>query len=163
MGERSDQAGREGGREAGRSADPFDLQRFVAAQDAQQTYPQALAELRAGRKTGHWIWFVFPQLAGLGLSSTSKHYAVSGLSEARAYLDHPVLGARLVQCSTVVHATVPGHSAESILGGIDATKLRSSMTLFARVDAGQPVFAAVLDRYFEGVADPRTEELLADS
>lgn len=146
---------------AGREADPFDLQRFVAAQDTQQTYPQALAELRAGRKTSHWIWFVFPQLAGLGMSSTSQYYALSGRGEARAYLAHPVLGTRLLESTGAVFETAPGRSAESILGEIDAIKLRSSMTLFASIDAEQSVFSAVLTRFFGGRPDPRTEELLS--
>lgn len=143
-----------------RGADPFDLQRFVAAQDTQQTYRQALAELRAGRKTSHWIWFVFPQLAGLGTSSTSRRYALSGPEEARAYLAHPLLGARLLESGRVVVETAPGRSAESILGDIDATKLRSSMTLFGHIDSEQAVFGDVLARFFGGRPDPRTEQLL---
>lgn len=146
-----------------RAADPFELRRFVRAQEDGQTYQRSLAELRNGRKTGHWIWFVFPQLAGLGLSSTSKRYAISGLPEARAYLSHPILGPRLVDSSTIVAQTAPGHSAASILGDIDAVKLRSSMSLFRRADGGEPVFPAALDRFFDGVPDPRTVVLLTGS
>jgi len=135
-----------------------DLERFVRAQDEHQTYTHAVAELRAGRKTGHWMWFVFPQIAGLGRSATAQAYAIADLAEARAYLAHPVLGPRLVECAEIM----AGHrdrTAEQILGGIDAMKLRSSMTLFARADPDQPVFVAVLDRYFAG-SDAETEKRL---
>jgi uncharacterized protein (DUF1810 family) len=137
---------------------PLDPERFLAAQRG--TYDDALTELRGGRKTGHWIWFVFPQVAGLGRSTTSAHYAIGSLEEARAYLAHPVLGARLRECAGAV-LSVPRRSAEQILGELDAMKLRSSMTLFARADPTEPVFAAVLERFFGGVPDPRTDELLA--
>jgi uncharacterized protein (DUF1810 family) len=134
----------------------FDLERFVDAQE--RVYDAAVAELRAGRKTSHWMWFVFPQIAGLGRSPTSVRYAISGLDEARAYLDHPVLGARLRECAEIL-VGLSGLSAFDIFGGIDATKLRSSMTLFAR--AGEdPVFAQVLDRYFDGEEDSATVERL---
>ena len=136
-----------------------DLDRFVNAQDAGGTYDAAVRELRAGRKQTHWMWFVFPQIAGLGLSSTSRRYAIASLAEARAYLAHPVLGRRLVQCADIV-ATSPAESAEAILGPIDAMKLRSSMTLFRRADPTEAVFGAVLDRYFGGVSDPETERRL---
>jgi uncharacterized protein (DUF1810 family) len=138
--------------------DRHDLQRFVDAQDASGTYERALAELRAGRKTSHWMWFVFPQIAGLGQSEMSRRYAIASPEEARAYLEHPVLGPRLVECA---EALLPheGKSAEAILGGIDATKLRSSMTLFARAGDYQ-VFAWVLERFYEGRPDPATERLL---
>lgn len=136
-----------------------DLDRFVNAQDAGGTYDAAVRELRAGRKQTHWMWFVFPQIAGLGLSSTSRRYAIASLAEARAYLAHPVLGRRLVQCADIV-ATSPAGSAEAILGPIDAMKLRSSMTLFRRADPTEAVFGAVLDRYFGGVSDPETERRL---
>src|SRR6201994_4593576 len=109
--------------------DPYDLERFVAAQDSGSVFDTALAELRRGRKTSHWIWFVFPQIAGLGQSPTSRRYAISSLAEAQAYLAHPVLGPRLIECATVVR-DLPGRSADEIFGGIDAIKLRSSMTLF---------------------------------
>jgi uncharacterized protein (DUF1810 family) len=136
-----------------------DLTRFTEAQDAGGTYDRALAELRAGRKTSHWMWFVFPQIAGLGRSPTAQHYAISGLEEARAYLDHPVLGPRLRESAEALLGA-PGRSAEEILGGIDALKLRSSMTLFARAAPGEEVFPAVLDRFYGGEADPETERRL---
>ena len=135
--------------------DPFDLARFVSAQDADGTYARALSELRRGRKTSHWMWFVFPQIAGLGLSAMSQRYAISGLDEARAYLSHPVLGPRLLDCAGTVAGT-ENSSAVGIFGGIDAQKLQSSMTLFAAADPRQAVFTDVLGRYFDGVADPAT-------
>ena len=137
----------------------FDLQRFVDAQDAGDTYEQALSELRRGRKESHWMWFVFPQLAGLGRSSTARHYAIASLDEARGYLRHPVLGARLREVAGVV-AAIEGRSAEDVFGGIDAVKLRSSMTLFARAAPDEPVFQQVLDRHFAGAPDPLTDDLL---
>src|SRR5215831_2614706 len=139
--------------------DRYDLERFVEAQDELGTYGRALAELRRGSKTGHWMWFIFPQIAGLGLSAMSQRYAISSLAEARAYLAHPVLGPRLRECATVL-ADTPGLTAEQILGGIDALKLRSSMTLFLRADPREPVFQRVLDAYFGGVPDPATDRLL---
>src|SRR5688572_30698624 len=114
---------------------PFDLDRFVAAQEG--VYRSALDELRAGRKTGHWMWFVFPQVAGLGSSDMSRRYAIGSLAEARAYLAHPILGARLRECARALLA-VRGRGAEAILGDIDARKLRSSMTLFHRADPDDP-------------------------
>src|SRR5579875_1588781 len=111
--------------------DPFDLTRFVDAQDEGGTYERAVAELRGGRKTSHWMWFVFPQISGLGRSPTAQTYAIASLDEARRYLDHPVLGRRLRECAAVVAASA-APSAEDLLGGIDALKLRSSMTLFLR-------------------------------
>jgi uncharacterized protein (DUF1810 family) len=141
-------------------ADGYDLGRFVAAQDAGGTYPRAVAELRAGRKTGHWMWFVFPQIAGLGFSHTSRTYAIRSLAEARAYLRHPVLGQRLAECARLLtqHA---GSTAEQIFGDIDATKLRSSMTLFRLADPDQAAFGQVLDQYFGGQADPLTDRAVA--
>jgi uncharacterized protein (DUF1810 family) len=139
--------------------DPFDLERFVRAQDEGGTYQGALAELRRGSKVSHWMWFVFPQIAGLGQSAVSRRYAISSLAEARAYLDHPVLGPRLVECSGVV-AELTGRTADQVFGGIDAMKLRSCMTLFRRAAPQEPVFALVLDRYFGGVPDPATERLI---
>lgn len=136
-----------------------DLERFVAAQDEGGTYERALAELRAGRKTSHWMWFVFPQIAGLGQSAMSRRYAIASLEEARAYLAHPVLGPRLVECSRAL-LEHDGVSAREILGEIDAVKLRSSMTLFARADPGEPVFAQVLERYFDGEEDEATVRCL---
>ena len=137
--------------------DPYNLERFAAAQDAGGTYQQAVAELRRGRKTSHWMWFVFPQIAGLGYSATSRMFAISSLEEARAYLAHPVLGPRLVECATIV-AQTQGRTAEQIFGGIDAQKLRSCATLFLRADPGQPVFGQVLAQYFDGRPDPATDQ-----
>ena len=139
--------------------DPYRLQRLVAAQDAGGTYDRALGELRRGRKTSHWMWFAFPQLAGLGRSETSRRYAIASLAEAVAYLQHPVLGPRLRECAAAV-ADSSAPSAAALLGGIDALKLRSSMTLFRRADPGEPVFRRVLDRYFGGHPDPATDERL---
>ncbi|MGY1696837.1 DUF1810 domain-containing protein [Geodermatophilus sp. SYSU D00814] len=137
--------------------DPFDLQRFVDAQDG--TYPQALAELRAGRKRSHWMWFVFPQVTGLGRSPTAQHYAISGLDEARAYLAHPVLGPRLVESARAL-TEIDQRDPEAVLGPVDAVKLRSSMTLFSHAAPGQPIFRAVLDRYFGGQDDEATTSRL---
>jgi uncharacterized protein (DUF1810 family) len=137
----------------------FDLGRFVAAQ--QDVYAGALAEVRAGRKTGHWMWFVFPQLAGLGESAMSRRYAIASLDEARAYLAHPVLGRRLRECADALLALRSDAAAEGVFGPIDARKLRSSMTLFARADRSDDRFRRVLDRFFGGEADPLTDELLA--
>jgi uncharacterized protein (DUF1810 family) len=132
---------------------PYDLHRFETAQDG--IYESALAELRAGRKTGHWMWFVFPQIAGLGMSAMSQRFAIASLAEARAYLEHPVLGPRLAECARALTAQ-SGRTAQEIFGGIDAVKLRSSMTLFARAAAGDSVYQEVLDRYFGGAADEQT-------
>jgi uncharacterized protein (DUF1810 family) len=139
--------------------DPFRLQRFVDAQDRGGTYAAALEELRAGRKRSHWMWFVFPQIAGLGRSPTAQEYAISSLDEARAYLEHPVLGPRLREAAQAV-ADLSGLTAFDIFGGIDATKLRSSMTLFERAAPREPVFAAVIDSYFDGERDAATEARL---
>jgi uncharacterized protein (DUF1810 family) len=139
--------------------DPFDLARFVAAQDAGGSYEHAVAELRNGRKTSHWMWYVFPQLAGLGQSATSRLYAISSVEEASAYLAHPVLGSRLRACAEILTG-LSGPTAEHIFGGIDAMKLRSAMTLFRHADPAEHVFARVLDQYFGGVSDPATERLL---
>ena len=139
------------------SPDPYDLERFVAAQDG--VIDRVRAELRQGRKTSHWMWFVFPQIAGLGSSPTARAYALSGLDEARAYLAHPVLGPRLQECAELV-AAVQGRTAAEIFGYPDDLKLRSSMTLFARAADGTSVFAEVLERYFDGEPDPRTVDLL---
>jgi len=132
-----------------------DLERFVTAQDSGGTYQQAVTELRKGRKTSHWMWFIFPQIVGLGRSTMAQAYAINNLAEAQAYLAHPVLGPRLVECAKLV-ASHRGLSAEQIFGGIDAIKLRSSMTLFAHADPDQKVFGQVIDQYFEG-PDPETE------
>ena len=139
--------------------DPGGLERFVTAQDAGGTYDQALAELRRGRKTSHWMWFVFPQVAGLGQSPTSRRYAISSREEAQAYLRHPVLGPRLAEAAQVL-VDLGGDDADAIFGGLDAQKLRSSMTLFHRADPEAPPFGAVLARYFGGRADPATDRLL---
>lgn len=141
------------------AGDPHDLQRFVAAQDESGTYERAVAELRRGRKASHWMWFVFPQLAGLGRSPMARAYAIGSLAEAGAYVQHPLLGPRLRECARALLA-VEGRSAEQVMGGIDAVKLRSSMTLFARAAPAEPLFREVLERYYDGVADPVTERLL---
>jgi uncharacterized protein (DUF1810 family) len=137
--------------------DPFDLSRFVAAQDSGGTYARAVAELRGGRKASHWMWFVFPQVAGLGYSPTSRTYAIASLAEARAYLAHPVLGARLIECAAILN-NLTGRTAEQVFGEVDAMKLRSSVTLFMRAAPGEPAFRQVLDRYFGGVPDSATDE-----
>jgi uncharacterized protein (DUF1810 family) len=139
--------------------DPHRLQRFVDAQGQGGIYQRALAELRAGRKTSHWIWFVFPQVAGLGRSPMAQQYAISSLDEARAYLAHPVLGPRLCESAAALlpHAGTP---PAAILGEIDAIKLRSSMTLFARADPNEPIFGEVLDAFYDGLPDPATERAI---
>jgi uncharacterized protein (DUF1810 family) len=137
----------------------FGLQRFVDEQERDRCYERALGELRGGRKLTHWMWFVFPQIAGLGQSPTSRRYAISGLDEARAYLRHALLGPRLLECSGAL-TELEGRSAEEIFGPLDALKLRSSMTLFGRADPGQTVFRAVLEKYFAGRPDRATEKLL---
>ena len=140
------------------AADPFDLQRFVDAQD--RAYDTALAELRGGRKRSHWIWFIFPQLQQLGRSSTARRFGITSLDEATAYLDHPVLGARLRECARVV-AGIEGSSADDIFGWPDNLKVRSSMTLFARATADNAEFRAVLDRFYGGAEDELTVAHLA--
>jgi uncharacterized protein (DUF1810 family) len=127
----------------------MDLERFVRAQDSGGTYQRAVAELRKGRKTSHWMWFVFPQVAGLGRSAMAQAYAISDLAEAQAYLAHPVLGPRLIECAEIV-AAHQGLSAQQIFGGIDAIKLRSSMTLFAHADPNQAIFNKVIEQFFDG-------------
>lgn len=140
-------------------ADQDNLERFVAAQDASGTYRRAVDELRAGFKSSHWMWFVFPQIAGLGQSPVSREYAISSLEEAAAYLRHPVLGPRLRECAEIL-AGIKGRSADQIFGSIDAMKLRSSMTLFHRAAPDDPLFAQVLTRYFDGIPDHATDALL---
>jgi uncharacterized protein (DUF1810 family) len=142
--------------------DPYELDRFVTAQDRGDTYAHALAELRAGAKRGHWMWFVFPQIAGLGSSPTARHYAIGSLDEARAYLAHPVLGPRLREAARALTTLEGVDVPEAILGPVDALKLRSSMTLFARAAPDEPVFADVLARYYGGGADPATDARLGD-
>jgi uncharacterized protein (DUF1810 family) len=137
-----------------------DLQRFIDAQEP--VYARVCDELRAGLKSSHWMWFVFPQLKGLGRSATAEHFGISSAGEAVAYLQHPVLGARLRECARLVLA-VQGRSAEQIFGAVDALKLRSSMTLFAEVAPDDPLFRQVLDQYYGGLPDPRTVDLLRDS
>jgi uncharacterized protein (DUF1810 family) len=146
--------------------DPWGLERFVTAQERGGTYQQAVAELRAGAKASHWMWFVFPQVAGLGRSAMAHQYAISSLAEARAYLAHPLLGPRLRECAGIV-AGIGGRPAEAIFGPVDAMKLRSSMTLFAAAEADGAdgadgaeadgnVFRAVLAKFFDGEADEAT-------
>jgi uncharacterized protein (DUF1810 family) len=135
--------------------DPYRLERFAQAQDASGTYQRAVAELRAGRKVSHWMWFVFPQVAGLGFSAMSQRYAISGRTEARAYLNHPVLGPRLTECARIVAGT-EDRTAGDIFGPVDAMKLRSSMTLFATATPEERVFAEVLAKHFGGVCDDAT-------
>ncbi len=138
--------------------DPYDLARFVTAQA--DDYDTALAEVRAGRKRSHWMWYVFPQLDGLGSSPTAKQYAIKSAAEARAYLAHPTLGPRLVRvCAAAVE--VRGRSAREVFGSPDDLKLRSSATLFAALSPPGSVFQQVLDQYFDGEPDGRTEQLLA--
>jgi uncharacterized protein (DUF1810 family) len=140
-------------------SDPYDLQRFVAAQDEDGSYGKALAELRQGEKQGHWMWFVSPQLAGLGHSATSRRYAINSLSEAQSYVRHPILGTRLTECVGVL-MELDDRTAVEVFGSVDSQKLQSSMTLFMRAVPAESRFAEVLDRYFEGVADPATDRLL---
>jgi uncharacterized protein (DUF1810 family) len=137
--------------------DPHDLNRFIEAQ--QGIYEQALAEIRDGSKESHWMWFIFPQFAGLGLSATSQRYAIKSLDEARAYLAHPLLGSRLIEVAEAAVA-VPGRSAEDIFGWPDYLKLRSCATLFASITPGGSVFHRLLDRFFNGERDPKTAQLL---
>jgi uncharacterized protein (DUF1810 family) len=138
--------------------DAFNLQRFVDAQAP--VWDQVRAELAQARKRTHWMWFVFPQLAALGRSGTARFYGISGADEARAYLEHPVLGTRLLEsCELLLNA--PQVSATDIFGDIDAMKLRSCLTLFDAVSARSPVFRQCLDRYFAGQRDPLTMQLLA--
>lgn len=158
------------------TADPFNLERFIAAQSG--TYEDAVSELRRGQKTSHWMWFIFPQIAGLGQSATSRRYAITSLAEAEAYLEHPLLGPRLRECASILAGV--SRTAEQIFGATDAQKLRSSMTLFERAeieqaqsqqaqsqqgelqqaDRSQSVFRQVLDRYFGGTSDAATVERL---
>jgi uncharacterized protein (DUF1810 family) len=135
----------------------FDLERFVDAQDANGTYDRVRDELGRGRKTSHWMWYIFPQIAGLGYSATSRRYAIASLDEAKAYLEHPVLGPRLKECAGLVAGT-HGRTARQILGETDAEKLFSSMTLFLRAAPDEPLFRQVLDRYYDGRTDPLTDE-----
>ncbi|OBF35810.1 calpastatin [Mycobacterium sp. ACS1612] len=135
----------------------FDLGRFVDAQD--RVYDTVVDELRNGAKLTHWIWFIFPQLRGLGRSGTAQHYGIGSLDEARAYLAHPVLGPRLRECTRLV-AAIDGRSVDEIFGWPDNMKVRSSMTLFARATDDDTDFRAVLDKFYDGEDDPATLELL---
>jgi uncharacterized protein (DUF1810 family) len=137
--------------------DPFDLQRFVAAQDA--VYDQVKAELAAGAKTSHWMWFVFPQLRALGRSGMAQRFGIASQAEAEAYLRHPVLGARLKECCRLVLA-VEGRTALQIFGAPDDLKLRSCLTLFEQADPHEPLFGQLLDRYYVGERDIATLRLL---
>ena len=136
----------------------FDLERFVSAQEG--VYADTLAELRSGRKRTHWMWFIFPQIDGLAMSAISKRYAIRSLAEARAYLDHPILGPRIIECCETLLA-LEGRSAAEIFGSPDDLKLRSSMTLFSIADPALEVFHSVLDKYFNGMPDERTIQIVS--
>jgi len=136
----------------------YDLKRFLDAQN--QLYLKALAEVRNGQKQSHWMWFVFPQIKGLGLSETAKFYGIADLDEAEAYLAHPVLGKHLIQISEALLQVENKKTATEIFGTPDDMKLRSSMTLFSKVENANPVFGRVLDKYFMGIQDDYTERLL---
>ncbi len=140
-------------------ADPFDLQRFIKAQ--QDYYSTALAEITQGKKQSHWIWFIFPQFIGLGHSPTASRYAIKSLAEARAYLEHPVLGPRLIQCAQAMLG-LKGKSVRDILGCPDDLKLRSSATLFAQISEPDSVFHQILDKYYRNQADAITLQLIQD-
>ncbi len=137
--------------------DPFDLHRFVEAQA--DSYARAVQELRSGRKRSHWMWFVFPQFDGLGSSATTRHFAIKSIAEARAYLRHPILGARIAECTTIANH-IEGRTARQVFGAPDDLKFRSSMTLFELVSPPPSVFASALEKYFAGVGDSRTLELV---
>jgi len=136
----------------------FDLERFVSAQEG--VYADTLAELRSGRKRTHWMWFIFPQIDGLAMSAISKRYAIRSLAEARAYLDHPILGPRIIECCETLLA-LEGRSAAEIFGYPDDLKLRSSMTLFSIADPALAAFHSVLDKYFNGMPDERTIQFVS--
>lgn len=140
-------------------SDHFNLERFVDAQEG--NYAKALSELRAGHKTSHWMWYIFPQVTGLGRSSTAVLYSISGLPEARAYISHPILGERLLECCRVL-SSLTGNSPEAIFGSIDAVKLRSSLTLFDQVSSSH-LFKELLHKYYDGQADHATLELIGGS
>jgi uncharacterized protein (DUF1810 family) len=139
-------------------ADTNDLKRFLSAQE--HDYATALSEIKAGRKRSHWMWYIFPQISGLGFSSTSAYYGIKSLEEAAAYLQHPVLGKRLLEISEVL-LTLEGRNATAIFGQPDDVKLKSSMTLFSRVPGSPAIFQQVLDKFFYGLGDEKTIELLA--
>lgn len=142
------------------SSDPFDLKRFVEAQGA--TYAAALGEIRKGRKTTHWIWFVFPQVRGIGFSEMSRRYAIQSLAEAKAYLAHPVLGHRYRECVAALQ-DLPATSAQQVFGEVDAAKLRSSLTLFLSAAPDDRLLVAALDRWYHGITDPKTAAALASA
>jgi|SRR5579875_2597495 len=135
--------------------DPYRLKRFVEAQNRASTYEAAASELRAGRKVGHWMWFIFPQVTGLGHSSMSREFGISSIAEAQAYLRHVILGPRLIECARIL-MRIEGRSATDIFGTIDAMKLRSSMTLFMTAQPEEPIFREVLAKYFHSSADQET-------
>jgi uncharacterized protein (DUF1810 family) len=137
--------------------DPFNLQRFVDAQS--QEFESVLFELRKGAKRGHWIWYIFPQLAGLGRSWNSDFFGISSRAEAEAYLKHPILGQRLRDCTAIVNG-LKGCSISVIFGGIDSVKFRSSMTLFSEIGSDRQIFEQALEKYFSGKADPLTLDIL---
>ena len=145
------------GDSASNCSDPYDLNRFISAQEG--VYDRALAELRGGLKRSHWMWYIFPQIEGLGHSPTTRLYSIKSLEEARQYLAHPVLGARLAECAEAVLG-VQGHSASDIFGHPDDWKLQSSMTLFALVSNPGSVFERVLDKYYGGKQDSRTLQIV---
>lgn len=138
--------------------DPFRLKRFVEAQS--DIYQRVVAEIRSGHKCSHWMWFVFPQMQGLGYSAMAKRYGITGLAEARAYLAHPVLGARLYECAKVLEGNDSHESAVAIFGSTDAMKLRSSLTLFAQVAGRESIFERLLDKYYAGERDDLTMAML---
>ena len=137
--------------------DPYDLNRFIEAQEA--VYERALSELQNGRKKTHWMWFIFPQIAGLGSSAMSHRYSIRSVDEARAYMDHPLLGARLRECGNAI-LQVEDRSATEILGSPDDMKLKSCATLFEAVSPRESVFAQILDKYYQGERDSRTLDLI---
>ena len=143
--------------DAHRTTDAYDLSRFIRAQ--QDDYEQALSEITNGQKRTHWMWYIFPQFDGLAFSSTSRHYAIKSIEEARAYLEHPILGPRLLKCAAAA-LQVEGRSALDIFGSPDNLKLKSSATLFACVSPPGSVFDRLLEKYFQGVRDDKTLELL---
>lgn len=142
------------------TGDAFNLQRFVQAQEP--VYADVLTELRNGQKRTHWMWFIFPQIDGLGYSATAKHYAIKSLAEAQAYLQHSILGPRLIECAETV-LSIQGRSVAAIFGSPDNLKLHSSMTLFAAISDADSAFAQVLDKYFAGKRDDKTLSLLESS
>lgn len=144
-------------RKSNGGGDPYNLDRFVQAQS--NVYEQALTEIKNGRKRSHWMWYIFPQFEGLGFSATSKRYAIKSIAEAKAYLNHPVLGPRLTECANAVLG-IEGRSIHEIFGSPDDIKLRSCATLFASVSSTGSVFDQLLDQFFQGDRDPKTLRLL---